>query len=129
MIRGSAGYLRSILILHGLIIRKGNAEGAWEPRSSGWASWCRKVSTPVSSSSLRISSRLGPKTENAEPEKGREDLRDGQSLQKYLQSACLNSLVATEINVPFILCGFLCCGSCHFVKVPFFFSLVCPTLD
>lgn len=48
---------------------------------------------------------------------------------KIFMARCLNSLVATEINVPLIFCGFICCESHHFAKVSPFLSLVCPSLD
>lgn len=101
-------------------------------------SCCGKDGTQVPSSdgaldivplSLRIGSRLGLNTKDAEAEKGRENLGHGLSQQKHFQSSCLNSPVATRINVPLILCGFLCLESCHFVKAPPFLSLICPSLD
>lgn len=117
--------------VHGLLIRKGNVEGAWEPSVAVPHSGGRMLLKShqvtelwVNSFPLRLNSRLGPKIE-----KGRGDLGEELSWQKHLQPGCLNSLVATEINVPLIFCGFLCCESHHFAKVPPFLSLVCPSLD
>ena len=96
-----------------MFIRKGSIEGAWGPKVvlphsvERMVPNCHQVMELwMYSLPLRINSKLRPKTEDAEAEKGREDLGDELSLQKHLQSGCLNSLVATEMNVLLIFLWF-----------------------
>ena len=131
VVKGSSGCPSiNTLILHSLIIRKGNIEGTPKPEVVV-GSWCGKDGTHLPSSdgapdtlssSLWISSRLGIITQDAEAEKGRKTWDMGWASGHIFNQACLNSLVAAKINVPLILCGFLC----HSVKVPCLLSLVCP---
>lgn len=51
---------------HGLVIRKGNGEGTWEPRSSGWAAQSGKDGPQVPSSESALDVLLPP----SEPAQG-----------------------------------------------------------